>query len=476
MKTSFLMICFLVPTIGLSQESVGFQNKADFQKLIYYRLPEWGYKNFYLSTGHLRYDWRNTNTTNEIPDPFSSGSDSEFANSVSNFNINLTPHLTLFRESEQRVYQLNTSFSVFTQVTNTEDKQDFFFGEDHEKIKLRNLGIQPSVYFDLKEYIGENFFISTSLNTDFRIIRSKRDEQQDSFEEKDVTINRRINAYPSFGIGFGRVRNISPILRSLRLNERYKDLGNNSFSSDEIIEVAELFTKYNGYLQRYDRPLKYFWQDINEASNNKLDQLNAYELFFLNDVFNENLGQRFEGAEIELAGFYRYENLLRRTEDENRVLQLRDIIVDREAGFRVNARAYKNLSLEHQISAVITTFISLPLERTDPVNWNFNGTSSIGWLWNIADQMIINTFNNTYYQTSDIKDDPELEETYFANTTQSSLSFFIENRVSISAGISFNYNRRFVITRSPDLLESTTQNHFFGFNVSVRYYFDRNLY
>ncbi len=476
MKTSFLIICILIPTIGLSQESVGFQNKADFQKLIDYRLPEWGYKNFFLSTSSARFNWRDQNLRNEVVDPLFPNSDSELTFTSSDFNAAVNPRFVIYRESEQRIYIINTSLSVFTQATNSERQQEFPIGEDIESIKLRNIGIQPNAFVNLKEYINSNFFISASMSGNFQITRSKRNEEENSFNEQDVIINRNINTQPSFGIGFGRIRNITPILRSLRVNERYKALGGNTFSDSELMEVAELFTKYQGYQQRYDRPLKYFWEDINEASNNKLDQLSAYELFYLNDVFDENLGQRFEGSELMITGFYRYINVLRRTENVDRILTSRDITLAREAGFQVTARVYKNLSLEHQLSTDITTNTVFPLERVDPVNWEFNGTGSIRWLWNIADQLTINTSNSTYYQTFDIKENPELEATYFTNSTQSGLTYFIENKMSISAGVSLNYIKRFLVTQSPALLETTYKSYSFGFNFAVRYYFDRNLY
>ena len=66
----------------------------------------------------------------------------------------------------------------------------------------------------------------------------------------------------------------------------------------------------------------------------------------------------------------------------------------------------------------------------------------------------------------------------YTNRTQTSLSFFIENKMSINAGASYNYSKRFRKdeTTSITFLERTDTDRYFNFSVGVRYYFNRNLY
>lgn len=111
MRILFLAFTLLqVSSLGLKgQESIGFSDSSNFQQLIDYRLPSWGYSQFSINSGGLNVSGQKTNRSNtqgrydinrETQDQTSSSLSERFSISPSYFR---------YEESEQRILQLSTS-------------------------------------------------------------------------------------------------------------------------------------------------------------------------------------------------------------------------------------------------------------------------------------------------------------------------------------------------------------------------------
>ena len=480
-----LLVALLLSTAPLlcyAQTSTGFSESDDFQYLINYHLPDWGYHNFSISSSNFGlqgYNFSDLRTRNNPGDPNYFRNDyNTNSNSVS---IGISPEYEVYREGEKRILNLTTQLGFYSQLGLQNTEQEQTSGSttlDNEADRsFRDSRVLHNVAFSSREYITDRFFLvarlSSSVRFDFDADHEK-DNNNPSTLEKNLF--RDIYLVPNLGVGFGKIRNVTPVLRALRLNERYKTLGNSSFTGDELTATSEEFTRLQGYQRRYDRPYKYFWDGVNTSTNQKIDQLTAYELFYLSDVLNENLGSRYEGYEVTLQGGYSYFNQLRRSVDRDDNVLYRTIQISRAASVRATGTWYKNLNLEHQLSLDTEISTTLPLERADYYDWNVETNTYLQWIWNIADRWNVSTYLMNNYLTTNLKDEDLGTARNLTSRLGNSVQYFIENHLSLTAGISLTryYTKSYSSISAQEMQESTE--FAWNLNVGLRYYFSRNLF
>lgn len=479
-----LSILLFSSTLQLkAQESIGYSDSTDFQYLLDYQLPDWGYSNFSISSANVNLSGDNQDLRSEEGQSEDFFYQLEKRNSSNiGFNLGVTPRFELYRENEKRIINFDSFLSLGSsgeKRTTEGESQTYNSSSVFEQENLNNqkrFGNQIS--FTLHEYsdVKEDLFLIAGFFSNIQYSRGDFENKIESGINSNSTVqNRTIRLSPSLGVGFGRLRNVTPMIRTLRVNERYKALGNPSFNSNEIFDTADLFTKVQGYQRTKDRFLKSFWGDVNSGVNGKLDNLNAYDLFYLNDVFSENLGQRLEGYSISVTGNYSYLNNLRKQEQEpeNFPIQERDFSIIRTASIDLNADWYKNLNLYHQINVSFLNETVFPLERDIREKWTNASMLNFGWLWSFADRFQFNSSLNNLFFTHEVKDSPEDDFIRFTSELSGQLSYFIENKMSISAGISIQH-RKFD-GNFGDLAQEQDQ-FFWGLNAGIKYYFNRNLY
>ncbi len=488
MKKHLLLLpsLLLLFTIQLeAQESIGFSDSTDFEYLIDYRLPDWGYSNFSISSGSFGFSGAKQNfetQQNEPGDPFYLFSTRDVSNRDVDFRI--SPRFELYRESEDKIIDFDSFISLGgSRFTRTIEDEDVFNNQinNSEEEDIGSQGqISNQTFLNLKNYsgFGGDIFFSAGLNTNVRYSISVSESNDDPGSDRKVTtLIRNVGLTPSIGIGFGRLRNVTPMIRALRVNERYKALGNSDFNSEEIVNTAETFTKIQGYQQTKDRFLKSFWGDINSGANGRLDDLGTFDLFYLNDVLNENLGQRFEGYSFSISGEYSYINNLRKDEEEinQAVSESRDFFIQRIARVNVDGDWYKNLNLYHQINISFRNDLTLPLEKDIQNEWSNITNLTFGWQWNFADRFQFNSFLENILLTEEIKNARDDDFVRLISELSGQFSYFIENRMSLSAGLALQY-RNLNRTRSNIEVYQDQNEFLWTVNASVRYYFNRNLY
>ena len=441
-----------------AQEKVGFSNPGNIDPIIEYRLPDWGYDNFFLDFSldgiYLRND--------------ASAETFDYDEKMREIATLVNPNYQLYRESEQRIIELNTSANL--QYRNSERELDdgTFDRKRHAE--------QVQVSVSLREYLRPKWFVLGSQAT--RLSHSNSSLEQTDSESDDL--QRNIFSSSTLGIGYGRVRNVNPVIRALRLKERYGVLSNGqSLNSAHVKKAAEVFTKYDGYQSRYDRPEKYFWEAMDQALNGAVSGMQPFDLFYLSDVLNENIGQRFEGWDITAGGSFDYRNYLSRSDednDSNGSSFSRSLTISKYALAFIRGRWYKNLSLRHQISFQSELNRSYRLSDQSVLDRTSNATVSAAWLWNITDRLLVNTqISNSYYHYH-VKDDIEAggqTDKPWRNlfSVDSKLTYFIENRLAINAGMQYERSSgddfSFLLDQDDRVLQ---------FSAGLNYYFSRNLY
>ncbi|MEZ4387957.1 MAG: hypothetical protein R3D98_10375 [Candidatus Krumholzibacteriia bacterium] len=141
------------------------------------------------------------------------------------------------------------------------------------------------------------------------------------------------------GGGWGRLRDVEPLLRAQRLAERLVALGRVRPGRAQVLAAAEVLATRGGYGAIYDRPDRRFWQEVFAALTGG-ETLDLAEVLYLEDALAENLGDRRQGVRVEAGGWW----IQNGTGDQE----------DHWLGTWTRATAARNLSLDHQLTASAT--------------------------------------------------------------------------------------------------------------------------
>lgn len=405
-----------------------------------YRLPVWGYTNFYID---FSLDGNINRTYLEQAEHISTNNE---------FAIQLAPVYYRFYESESR----RSNYSFRSTIDYFLDKSNGF---QDEKESATNYNLEFTINLNKKFYLdNSDYFLRGELLGNFDQARTDLAGNQNNSFYGQWDSARSFETALSFGVGFGRIRSVNPVIRSLRLGERLNalDVGQ-SMNEQDYISAAEHFTKFNGYQNRYDRPEKYFWGDMNEIISPNLAALNPFDLLYLTDTTLETIGSRQEGWEIQ--AIFSLDYSARYTEDET-LESGSDLSESTVFNPSVSGSWRKNLSLKHQLGLSANIQSLIPLDDDGGSNSTL-GMVTGSWLYTITDRILSKT-NVTLIQNFTHSDG-------FIDAT-SEIDYFIENRFSLFSNITILHRPKFLDEnhdrRSVQLF----------FSAGMRYYFKRELF
>lgn len=460
--------------IATAQTSVGISSN-DSKPLKDYRLPEWGYTDWQIDFGASGYKL----DENEKHDK----------SELSQLSLTLTPRIFIFKESEK---QLTSVDGYLTKWNSFLSSKDIEKGYSNRKIES---GINQWMIHLISERRTYNSSKYVRVSPEFNFLYHR---DIDKFtvnyfsppsvtKEKYNTLDRYYDINVTLGMGFGRVRNVTPVIRALRLNERLKTINKDAeFDQSQIDQVAVEFSKYHSYQKIYDYPDKYFWNSLSA----NLPDLTPFESHYLNDIFNEITGERLEGAEID-AGF--------RITKIDRVTKFKsDFENDKfnaKAGFlgpQLHVRVYHNYSLKGQIGFVgqANWDFRINKKKYNPIENILQFQLSADHLYVVTNQILID-IKPSYSRVilkSEFDDDKYTSSLLSLN---SSISFFIEDRFSINGSADWGYlkNRPYseltgslppyssyyspMIIGFPIIVKSRSQ---WSFDITLQYHFGKKLY
>jgi hypothetical protein len=323
-----LLLCLLLTTWSPSLAvpdpeplSYGFSNPDDVQSLYDYRLPDWTYRNWRLN---LDLNGRGSKTR------VSEGShhDNDFRTQLS----------TIFRQDWEN--DLNNYYLAGSLLGTYSHLHDGSLSGTRSQDYLRGLyGLDAG----MDRYLGQGpFFVSgqLSLNGEYR-------EETNEYSPGDADSNdhkrllRSSTRGTELGFGMGRVRNVEPLIRAERMNERLQALGKPALDRQAVLRVARALAKQGGYGLVYSRPDRRFWEEVLEPVLVEAGSLSPYEMHYLAEALEEYVGNRNQGWSVRATyGF---------TEGRGHDLGSGDIY-QKELGPTLQAHWSHNLSLEHQIS------------------------------------------------------------------------------------------------------------------------------
>lgn len=347
-----LVFACLLPTVAATQTSVGFEYTKDIEDLLDYRLPDWGWR-----TWDLKGEFRGAGSNRSYDDNFSSKRTSSHRSN----NAYLSSFCRLYQESEKRTLyanvHLNGTWSRYRSESYSSADSRWEFGGNC------SLGGQAD------QYLGSSPWSMTAGFQATGGYLEQHSQYGDDDEHLNIVSGHQHSA--NLGLGLGRIRDVTPLIRAKRLSERLAALGRPRLTSSEVHHVAQVLAQQYGYRMVFDRPDRRFWRDVLEPLLEG-EPLSVAEIFYLTDVLDEDLGVRRQGSMIRLAA-----NWQQRGIGDNSNYQ---------PGALMSAEMVKNLSLSLQLRGFLEgtwlkeTVASVQRERAKA---NLGGDL----LWNMADRL-----------------------------------------------------------------------------------------
>jgi len=435
-RIALIMLFLGFANIALSQTSIGFKNPENIQSLLSYRLPTWGYSTFIISTsGEVKND------------------DAKYSNDATNqrfhSNLNFDPIFVAYNESDNSITSLSARLS--TNFRYRRSKTDPPASEDR---KYRMFNNYLDLSGKLNRYYHKDAFFSGELG-----IHSRYEDTNTEYLTSSNTSNqvsRRNILDLRIGTGIGRVRDVTPMVRTLRFQERFAAIQNiPPFNDTQLQFLAHEIAKRSGYERVYDRSDKYFWKSLFEGIGVE-STLSPYEIYYLSDIFKENVGVRLEGWDISGGVTWNYSN------DE----------LDRRLGGYGQIRWYKNLNLNHQIGVHVLGSLFNPLSDQTSIEYLGGINLILSYLWVISDRVLWRSDYLAYLDYTKYKEETRHPSSYKRESLMqglnSDISYYIEDnlRFFIKANVALSRQEVFY---------SKYQTDRFALSFGVTFIVDRKL-
>ena len=350
------------------------------------------------------------------------------------FDLGIQPYYNRTIETNDKIFYFDDIFYTNYDLNTTE--------RDDTERTTNQLRLSNTMSVSGNFYLNDRLFWGSSLYLDVNYINDREKietENEDTSKELDENTNFIGRAFLGFGIG--RIYNVTPVIRALRLNERLKKIGKGEMSDSEIDNIAYIISNENSYDSYYYRHDKYFWDDINEKSGDKLNGLSVREYEYLKEAMLENTGYRAQGYAAEFGVFFdrRASKSFRRVDDLSNRLTMDSFLIG--PGFRF--LQYNNLSTSLQLMLFYEADIQFNTMTDSKLDKEFMHSAQIDLLYNITDRLLFtNSLSYTYVaETEDFSDMQDEEPKASALEFSSSLDYFVQDRVDIYASFALdNYN------------------------------------
>lgn len=445
----------------------GYEDREDVTDITQYRLPAWTFTTVTLDLGGNTRRERST-----ISNDFGNTDPEE---TRSRYSFQTTPQLLTFTESEARQFELIVSSDLDLGGTSVAREGTGILNIDES---TSTFSTALDIDLDWNEYVaGETFLTArTGVLADYN--RTGEEITENDVLARDRTETTILYTSSSrLGIGFGRIRDVTPVFRALRVRERLNRIGReNVMGADDVQAAARQFARRPGYGPVYDRPDKYFWNDLFSRADGANADLQPYEVFYVAEALQEPIARRFEGYEVTAGIMLDYGNLLQKRDAEFQP-DARSRTLRHSYGPFLRGEYVTNLNRRQQVALQSNVRYTVPTDdRSLPENRLFMDASA-DWLWEIADRYRINTEANAFYaRARSAGDDVDIDRTStdWSSSLESNLTVFLENRLAVTAGAGFRYGRDRFETDAPASGSEVSQSEIF-LNVGVRYFLFRNL-
>jgi hypothetical protein len=426
MKNKLIIVCALM--FGFSQESVGFTEPSLFNLIPNFRIPT--YETFVLdvygNTSFLRFG-----DEYSIYDPY----DEEpyyYYDRIqrTKFGSNVIAKKTYDSD------EMNYSVFMNVGISNTEIPDDDFTNTYNQM----SYDIEGEIMYYGDES-NNSLFTYGYLKLNNINVERESSHNHSSFKETEK-YETSASMY-GFGVGLGKLRNINHVIRAIRFNERLKEVSGSGLTDSDIMIIAEEFAKYGAISSIFDRPKKEFWKNVHDRIDFGASTLEPYDLFYIDEVFREAIGQRKEGYRA-IAKY-----IMSSEEDKGDSYHVKDEFSQIEFDLEFS----RNQSLDFQFNTGVNFTKIMPEEAPNDYSYTLF-TPNIGYLYTITDRLLWD-LNTVYSSLNESFGDFENEQTILG--VNSNLSYYVENTITLS--LIFEYEEA---NRGDDLLYT---DRIFRFNI-----------
>ncbi len=268
----------------------------------------------------------------------------------------------------------------------------------------------------------------------------------------------------TFGIGVGKMRNVTAVVSAIRFQQRLKQLNllNGDLSESAIENLAQQFYREGYYGDVHVRPDKFFWQDVQNTLSRdgvSLAGLNQYADSYLREIPNELRFNRYEGCVAGVNLQLEYFNSFSR-----------GIPASRIEPFFTLANAYLQYSHQLNLNSQLSFGINLAggpnIAGDSQIRQRYLAVASIGYNYELTDRIVVLTsdvFNSELQNMG-----PKSKN--LSNALGVTVNYFVEDNISLSTSYSFLY-----LYGNYSLYEPTSVNIINAINLGVTYYIDRGF-
>ncbi len=264
-----------VAALARPLSSFGFAEPSDVSALIAYRLPDWGYRTVDLGL-----------------DLYSSGGN--YGVDDAQAQLSELAALSWLRESERRSWRFAVSHTGRWNWREADTPQ----GESRSHALDGGLDAQG----ERRHYLDERFSLLGQVTAG----STYRENSYRLNDQRLLSVGRQFAGSASLGLGWGRLRDVTPLLQARRISERLRALDRAPLGAAEERTLAEMLAARQGFNVVYDRPNRRFWQAALGPALAGSEPLTPFEVLYLADVERERLGTRTEGFRIDLTSRLRY--------------------------------------------------------------------------------------------------------------------------------------------------------------------------
>lgn len=327
--------------------------------------------------------------------------------------------LDWLRESEARIWRISTTQQGdWSWGRNRRDSN-----QDYQSRFASRLGLSGS----LQEYVrGDAYLLASGdIQSGYAEWRVRPDDGN------FLTVHRDFQGTAGVGAGFGRRRDVTPIIQAERLSERLRALGRDALSGEQILELAAVLARQGGFDKVFDRPDRHLWRDVLEPILAGGAPLSPYEVLYLRDMLSERLGSRGEGSTLE-AGV----SATRTTQTGSRSMS------STRWGPRVTARWSHNLSLDRQLSILFSGSFNWADGDSPPDDDSEQGSGllTLAHLWVLADRVYWNTYLQGQFSYLEHDSAPSTVRQREV-TLGTSYSIYVEDRMTLEPNALVGWTR-----------------------------------
>lgn len=387
----------------------------------------------------------------------------------SKFTSSLSPYLLFTNESDDNILKVTAHF---TGAYNRESNESSLQQKNTSDSKSLNL----SSTFDLKNYSNPETDFFYNLNAEVNVYMFERGiKSQETHYSYHIKDNSKYQSYNlSAGLGWGKIRNVTPVISSIRFQERMKQLNiiTNDLDIPIIDGLAKQFARYGYYSSAHERSQKYFWSDLfSELKNSGIntDSLNVYATNYLQEVPGELRFLRYEGS------YFGFEFLIRYTNSyvfSNSFSDLYYSLSHTSKTDQTDLALGIFYSFSHQLSLKSQLGFDISLNggpinsNSTPVKQIVNAALNLKYDFELTDRLVASLNNQLSYTLYNMS----LIRNGLNNILTTTATYFIEDNISMNLEYQFFYSDANVKD-----FGIISKNNVHGLVLGFNYFFDRGI-